>query len=114
MMTKIQYLLVCLTEECAEVQQRATKALRFGLTESQPNAPDGKHLMNSQRLADEIEDLEIIIELLRENGVIQHIPICEKGMTAVERFPSKVNKINNYYAYAMQCGSVVSDRSRRL
>jgi len=30
-MNKTEYLLVCLAEECAEIQQAVDKALRFGL-----------------------------------------------------------------------------------
>jgi NTP pyrophosphatase (non-canonical NTP hydrolase) len=48
-----QYLLTMLVEECAEVAQRATKALRFGLNETQPDQPYD----NSVRLAHEIGDL---------------------------------------------------------
>lgn len=46
-------LLEILIEECAEVQQRATKMLRFGVNEVQPGQPDN----NSRRLALEVGDL---------------------------------------------------------
>jgi hypothetical protein len=36
-MNPTEHLLSCLAEECAEVAQRASKSLRFGLSEVQPN-----------------------------------------------------------------------------
>lgn len=53
-------------EECAEVQHRACKALRFGLSEVQP----GKHLSNAERLSDEIGDLFAILDLAVEERLL--------------------------------------------
>jgi hypothetical protein len=39
-MTREQHLLTILAEECGEVVQRASKAIRFGLDESQPGQLD--------------------------------------------------------------------------
>jgi hypothetical protein len=55
-----------LIEECAEVQQRGTKMLRFGVTEVQP----GQDLSNAQRLAREIGDLLVVVEMALEDGLI--------------------------------------------
>jgi hypothetical protein len=52
-------LLEIVIEECAEVQQRATKALRFGPREVQPGQPDD----NVQRMSHEIGELLEIIDL---------------------------------------------------
>ena len=38
-LTRQEYLLICLGEECDEVGQRVTKALRFGLSEVQHGQP---------------------------------------------------------------------------
>lgn len=55
-------LLVILVEECAEVAQRATKALRFGLDETQKGQP----FDNSYRLSQEIGDFSCVIhEMMR-------------------------------------------------
>jgi hypothetical protein len=51
-------LLTILIEECSEVQQRATKMLRFGRDEIQP----GQMLTNSERLSLEIGDLMEMID----------------------------------------------------
>lgn len=59
-------ILEIIIEECAEVQQRATKALRFGLGEIQPGQPD----TNSARLSGEIGDLSAILDMGVREGVI--------------------------------------------
>lgn len=46
-----------LIEECAEVIQRATKMLRFGVEEVQPQ----QHLTNKDRLSFELGDLKAIV-----------------------------------------------------
>ena len=52
-MVRREHLLTCLAEECTEVGQRVTKALRFGLAEVQA----GQTLTNRQRIAEEYRDL---------------------------------------------------------
>ena len=59
-------LLVILTEECAEVQQRATKMLRFGVEEIQP----GQELSNKDRLSDEIGDLFALVDECEAAGMV--------------------------------------------
>jgi hypothetical protein len=54
-----------LIEECAEVTQRATKLLRFGVDEVQPGQP----LSNMQRLCMEIGDLQVMIEFAIAAGI---------------------------------------------
>lgn len=55
-----------LIEECAEVQQRGTKMLRFGVREVQP----GQSLTNTARLAHEVGDLLEIIDLAVNAGLM--------------------------------------------
>lgn len=64
-MTLVDYLLVCLMEECGELSQRAGKAIRFGVEEVQPGQP----LTNARRLVDEANDVLAILELLKERGM---------------------------------------------
>lgn len=59
-------ILTILIEECAEVQQRATKLLRFGRDEVQP----GQSLSNSARLSDEIGDLYAMTERAQDLGLV--------------------------------------------
>ena len=59
-------LLACLIEECAEVQQRATKMLRFGVLEVQPGQP----CSNMQRLSAEVGDLLEVLDVARIAGLM--------------------------------------------
>ena len=49
-------------EECAEVSQRASKALRFGLTDPAGTEP-GQPYINKDRLLMEINDLYAVIDM---------------------------------------------------
>ncbi len=59
-MNKIEHLLTVVSEESAEVGQRACKAIRFGLSEIQP----GQQEDNKRRLERELADLMATAELL--------------------------------------------------
>lgn len=59
-MNKTEHLLTVLSEECAEVAQRACKAARFGLSEVQP----GQEEDNTRRLERELADLMAVAEIL--------------------------------------------------
>lgn len=59
-MTREQVLLTQLAEECAEVAQRAAKAVRFGINEIQI----GQDKDNRERLEDEFADLIGVYETL--------------------------------------------------
>lgn len=65
--------LTIMIEEASEVQQRATKAMRFGATERQP----GQDLDNSERLSREIGDFLLMIEYAKKAGLV-----TEKEITA--------------------------------
>lgn len=59
-------ILTILIEECAEVQQRATKLMRFGRDEVQP----GQALTNAERLSLEVGDLVAMIDMARTAGLV--------------------------------------------
>lgn len=63
-MNRTEHLLTILAEECAEVAQRATKALRFGLEEIQPGSP----FDNSTRITHEYADLLAVVKMLQTDG----------------------------------------------
>ena len=58
-MTRTDHLLTIVAEEAVEVAQRATKALRFGLTEVQ----EGHDANNADRLLRELNDLAAVVEI---------------------------------------------------
>lgn len=59
-------LLDILIEECSEVIQRVTKMKRFGVEEIQ----EGQTRTNAERLSMEVGDLQKMIDLCLENGLM--------------------------------------------
>ena len=90
------HLLICLAEECAEVAQRATKALRFGLGETQPGQP----LTNAQRLHYELCDLLAVTDLLVEAVAIEGFESAEVR----DAIGAKKAKIARYAKYSLSLG----------
>jgi hypothetical protein len=74
-------LLTILIEECAEVAQRATKMLRFGVHEVQPGQPDD----NAKRLSLEVGDLEAVKALCLAAGLIDNITISAQILRKMEK-----------------------------
>ena len=68
-MDRTEHLLTILSEECAEVSQRVTKSLRFGINETQ----EGQELNNADRLTYELSDLFAVYEMLVSEGVIPKV-----------------------------------------
>lgn len=60
-----QYLLVKLAEECSEVAQMAMKSAQYGLKE----VKEGQDLTNAERLNSELNDLHIILTLMKKNKI---------------------------------------------
>jgi len=93
-LNRTEYLLVKLAEECAEVAQRATKALTFGLKEVQHDQPYD----NSERLVHELADLAGVVRMLEEAGAIELAEEFDKRRRAK---PAWVEK---YMAYSREVG----------
>lgn len=87
MMNLPEYLLVKLAEECAEVQQRVTKALTFTLDEVQP----GQEESNRERIAQELDDLLAVVEMLKDAHVLR-----DKSLEAMFKKKLKVRKFMDY------------------
>jgi hypothetical protein len=83
-------------EECAEIQKEAAKALRFGLDDHAPNAPETS---NADGIALECVDLLAIIEMLEERHIIP-------SMKTPERLQKKKDKVLKYMRYAQGCGTL--------
>ena len=81
-MTREEHLLTIVAEECAEVAQRATKALRFGLTD--PAGTQEGELTNKERLLQEYGDLMASMRMLFPEE-FSHIPPTEYQQKKVER-----------------------------
>lgn len=89
-MTLKEYLLNRLSEECAEVIQRVSKALTFGLDEVQP----GQEHNNAYRIILEYIDLVTVFEMLEDEGILE-LPDGETVRTLNRKKREKV-------AYYMQ------------
>ena len=84
-MNRTEHLLVCLAEECDEVGQRVSKALRFGLTEVQ----EGQPLSNADRIFEEMRDLWSVLEILQDDGVL---PALGMSSADVDRKRAKIER----------------------
>lgn len=93
-MNETEHLLTVLSEECAEVAQRASKAARFGLSEIQPGQPED----NKRRLERELADLMATADLL--------------GLTVRdEDKAAKLEKLKKFMAYSRENGTL-EDRDK--
>lgn len=97
-MTRTEHLLTIVAEECNEVAQRCTKALRFGMTEIQPE----QALTNAERIAGEYSDLVAALILLRREcpGLIPDI--------TDEALEAKRQKIERSLEYSASVGTLES------
>jgi hypothetical protein len=102
-MTETQYLLGCLGEECAEVAQRASKASRFGLLETQPGQP----LTNEDRILGELHDLIAVAGML---GLVPQPPPGVDMRLNVPAFvwQAKVEKVRKYMGLSRELGQLGS------
>ena len=92
-MTEQEHLLTCLMEECAEVQQAVSKAIRFGLNDSYKD-----HGNNKERIEDELCDLGGVLELLYARKILS-MPDDH-----VTRLTAKTRKVLRYMDYARERG----------
>lgn len=101
-MNRTEHLLSCLAEECCEVGQRVSKAMRFGLTEVQPGQP----LTNAQRIAAEFHDVLAVVEMLEDVGALER----PQDVHAMDR---KKAKVQAFMDYAEQMGAMTYNASSR-
>jgi NTP pyrophosphatase (non-canonical NTP hydrolase) len=96
-MNKTEHLLTCLAEECAEVAQACSKALRFGLDDKGPNHA----LTNAEYISRELSEVLAVFELLVEHtSVLLPNPYDDKAMA------EKKAKVLHYMEYAKQRGTL--------
>ena len=98
-MNKTEYLLTCLIEEAAEVQQAATKCLRFGMADQWPaeNSP-----LNKEKLIYELLDLITVIEMIDLKEDIYR-PFSDISRQHIR---IKKQKIITFMAYSQQRGTL--------
>ena len=97
-MNKEQMLLTLLSEECTEVGQRASKAIRFGLDEIQK----GQELTNRERLHQELVDIIAVVQYLNY-GYDFDFDFDNIDWKAVAE---KKERIDKYMKYSSELGRV--------
>lgn len=102
-MTREQYLLQCLSEECAEVQLIASKYNRFGPESFHPDDP--KKLNNRFRLTHEIVDLMALIQAVGMNGMLD--PMDPEG--AEKGIQDKLKRLDGYMVISEDLGTLQKD-----
>lgn len=99
-LTVDEYLLTVLAEECAEVAQRASKAIRFTPEEVQP----GQSWTNAWRVELEISDLTAVVEMLRDRGVLNVDPVTRQQLVDAKKL-----KIEKYMRYSQEWGTLTME-----
>jgi hypothetical protein len=77
-MTKLEYLLVTLGEEAAEVVQACSKAVRFGLYDPTREKPARRLIL------EELADMLAVLDLLEEEGVFTPDEITDDMLDAAK------------------------------
>ena len=108
-MTRDEHLMVIAMEECAEVAQRISKALRFGMDQIQQDADDApeqnpERLTNKQRIEREYYDLRAML------GMIGIDAWANDTSTKGYEF-EKVRKVERYLWRSNACGTLNTERT---
>lgn len=97
-MTRREHLYVIAMEECDELSQRFSKALRFGGDEIQL----GQAETNRTRVLREFADLLAAMEMLGFTPVV-------RPDNALRSWDAKKAKVEQYLAYSTECGTLTED-----
>jgi len=104
MMNRTDYLLTCLMEECGELIQECSKALRFGLQdkwEEDPKPPDWREKPTPHdAIIREYFDIVAVMDLLRGTRVI-----ASQSIQSIEEMVNtKKQRIDRYMHYSEERG----------
>jgi NTP pyrophosphatase (non-canonical NTP hydrolase) len=104
MMTRTQFLLLKLSEECVEVAQRAAKQMQFGRNEIQKD----QSLTNSERLVGELRDLAAVVNLLEKEGELPRMGSHEWDKGIEEKYEKwkSISGIHDSSAWSNQRGPI--------
>lgn len=98
-MNRQEHLLTIMAEECAEVAQRISKALRFGLSEVEP----GQDATNAERIVWEFMDLRAAFEMLKDEGAF---PLEWTDVDSAASIARKRAKVEKFLRYSETCGTL--------
>jgi len=100
-MNRIEHLLTCLIEECAEVQKEASKALRFGFDDKWKS--DLNTLNTAEKIALECIDLSAVISMLQDEKII------EAPNDYADLIRKKKERVKKYMDYAAERKALIDD-----
>lgn len=103
-MNRKEHILTTFVEECGEVAQRATKALRFSLSEVQPE----QQYSNAERIMHEYADLTGMMEKMIEEGIVQW------PADFSDRVAAKKTKFEKFLGRSAEHGTLVEDRPKAI
>ncbi|MBP1040820.1 hypothetical protein I6N95_07370 [Vagococcus sp. BWB3-3] len=92
-----EYLTVVAMEECAEIQQVLSKALRFGFDDCHPKTPNQS---NEEEILTEYYQLTAMIEEMQKHSLIQEFSPEKIAEIKV----SKIEKVYHYMTYSKEKG----------
>lgn len=94
-MNNTENLLVIASEECAEIQQAISKALRFGLDNYYGEQPT-----NKMQIVTEYYQLQAMIEELQKRMILPYF--THEAIFDIKK--SKMEKVNYYNEESRRCG----------
>ena len=100
-MNRLEHILTITAEECNEVAQRITKALRFGLS----NVEEGQSFNNLERIMHEYNDLVAMLEML-ENELGDEIGLYEVHNENVVKKANKKFKVEKHFEISRKEGAL--------
>ena len=98
-MNTTEYLLSCLSEECAEVQKNVGKALRFGLDDMDQNTKIGT---NCELILEEFYHICAMVEMLQENGSLKR----HSNFFQEELINEKKKRVAKFMEYSKSKGTL--------
>lgn len=106
-MTRKEHLMTIGGEECNEMAQRISKALRFGMDQIQQDADDKpeenpERLTNRERIIREYFDLRATLGMMG-------IDAWEMSDRARRHEQQKVNRIERYLQRSAECGTLTKE-----
>lgn len=102
-MTEYENLMVTAMEECAEIQQEISKALRFGKKDHHPDEPE---ITNEERVMIEYHHLRAVMEMLQMKGYIKGL----RGEDSSLVYRNKIDKIELFQQYSREAGTISEER----
>ncbi len=95
-MNQLENLIVTASEECSEIQQALSKALRFGLTNHHPDRP---YQNNADEIIIEYYELSALITKLQESG---NLPVPSDSEIA-EIMQKKIANVAKWQEISFDC-----------